>query len=73
VLCVTHLPQVAAQADVHLQVRKREEGGRTNSRQCSPATLQGVAQRLRHGSSWQRRARADHERWTHHEPTRSHH
>jgi len=29
VLCVTHLPQVAAQADVHLQVRKREEGGRT--------------------------------------------
>lgn len=29
VLCVTHLPQVAAQADVHLQVRKREDGGRT--------------------------------------------
>ncbi len=29
VLCVTHLAQVAAQADVHLQVRKREEGGRT--------------------------------------------
>ena len=29
VLCVTHLPQVAAQADVHLQVRKREEAGRT--------------------------------------------
>ena len=29
VLCVTHLPQVAAQADVHLQVRKREAGGRT--------------------------------------------
>ena len=29
VLCVTHLPQVAALADVHLQVRKREEGGRT--------------------------------------------
>jgi DNA repair protein RecN (Recombination protein N) len=29
VLCVTHLPQVAAQADVHLQVRKREESGRT--------------------------------------------
>ena len=29
VLCVTHLPQVAAQADVHLHVRKREEGGRT--------------------------------------------
>lgn len=29
VLCVTHLPQIAAQADVHLQVRKREAGGRT--------------------------------------------
>ncbi|RLT31831.1 MAG: hypothetical protein DWI65_01045 [Candidatus Limnocylindrus sp. ZSMar2m-chloro-G89] len=29
VLCVTHLPQVAAQADVHLYVSKREEGGRT--------------------------------------------
>ena len=29
VLCVTHLPQVAAQADVHLHVSKREEGGRT--------------------------------------------
>jgi DNA repair protein RecN (Recombination protein N) len=29
VLCVTHLPQVAAQADVHLRVSKREEGGRT--------------------------------------------
>lgn len=29
VLCVTHLPQVAAQADTHLQVRKREAGGRT--------------------------------------------
>ena len=29
VLCVTHLPQVAAQADVHLHVSKRESGGRT--------------------------------------------
>ena len=29
VLCVTHLPQVAAQADVHLHVSKREEAGRT--------------------------------------------
>ena len=29
VLCVTHLPQVAAQADVHLHVAKREEAGRT--------------------------------------------
>ena len=29
VLCVTHLPQVAAQADVHLHVAKREVDGRT--------------------------------------------
>jgi len=28
VLCITHLPQVAARGDVHLQVRKREAGGR---------------------------------------------
>ncbi len=29
VLCITHLPQVAAFADVHLRVRKRSERGRT--------------------------------------------
>ncbi|MEO8510318.1 MAG: DNA repair protein RecN, partial [Chloroflexota bacterium] len=29
VLCVTHLPQVAAYADAHLVVGKRVEGGRT--------------------------------------------
>ena len=29
VLCVTHLPQVAAFADRHLRVHKRVEGGRT--------------------------------------------
>ena len=29
VLCVTHLPQIAAQADAHLHVSKREHGGRT--------------------------------------------
>ena len=29
VLCVTHLPQVAAQADFHLRVSKREVDGRT--------------------------------------------
>ena len=28
-LCVTHLPQVAAYADAHLVVGKRVEGGRT--------------------------------------------
>jgi DNA repair protein RecN (Recombination protein N) len=29
VVCVTHLPQIAAQADHHLVVHKRVEGGRT--------------------------------------------
>ena len=29
VLCVTHLPQIAAHADRHLDIRKRVEGGRT--------------------------------------------
>jgi len=32
VLCVTHLPQVAAFADVHLHVSKEVRGGRTHSR-----------------------------------------
>ena len=29
VLCVTHLPQIAAHADAHFQIVKRERGGRT--------------------------------------------
>ena len=29
VLCVTHLPQIAAMADVHFMVEKGEEKGRT--------------------------------------------
>jgi DNA repair protein RecN (Recombination protein N) len=29
VLCITHLPQIAACADVHFRVEKRERGGRT--------------------------------------------
>lgn len=29
VLCVTHLPQLAAMADIHFSVKKWEEGGRT--------------------------------------------
>ncbi|WP_420239109.1 DNA repair protein RecN [Telmatobacter bradus] len=32
VLCVTHLPQIAAFADQHLVVEKREEDGRTKTR-----------------------------------------
>lgn len=31
VLCISHLPQVAAAADCHVQVVKRESGGRTRS------------------------------------------
>ena len=32
VLCVTHLPQIAAFADQHLAVEKREQDGRTQTR-----------------------------------------
>jgi DNA repair protein RecN (Recombination protein N) len=28
-LCVTHLPQIAAHADAHFQIAKRERDGRT--------------------------------------------
>ena len=30
-LCVTHLPQIAAQADTHFHVEKTELGGRTET------------------------------------------
>jgi DNA repair protein RecN (Recombination protein N) len=29
VLCVTHVPQIAAQASTHFRAEKRERGGRT--------------------------------------------
>ena len=29
VICVTHLPQIAAMADTHFHIEKRERGGRT--------------------------------------------
>ncbi len=32
VLCITHLPQIAAMADVHFEIRKTAEGGRTVTR-----------------------------------------
>jgi DNA repair protein RecN (Recombination protein N) len=32
VLCITHLPQIAALADTHFRVRKRAAGGRTSAR-----------------------------------------
>jgi DNA repair protein RecN (Recombination protein N) len=31
VLCITHLPQIAASADTHFQIEKRVEGGRTRT------------------------------------------
>ena len=31
VLCITHLPQIAACADTHFQIEKRVEGGRTRT------------------------------------------
>lgn len=31
VICVTHLPQIAAFADQHLAIEKRERGGRTTT------------------------------------------
>ena len=43
VLCVTHLPQLAAMADTHFSVEKGEEGGRTLTR----VTELDRAQRMR--------------------------
>jgi DNA repair protein RecN (Recombination protein N) len=40
VICITHLPQIAAFADVHFRVEKRERGGRTLA---SVARLEGEA------------------------------
>src|SRR6185503_19945058 len=31
VLCITHLPQIAAHADTHFEIEKRVEGGRTRT------------------------------------------
>jgi DNA repair protein RecN (Recombination protein N) len=31
VVCVTHLPQIAAFADLHVKIGKRVDGGRTRS------------------------------------------
>jgi hypothetical protein len=38
VLCVTHLPQIAAFADQHLAVEKREKDGRTKPASASSTT-----------------------------------
>lgn len=49
VLCITHLPQVAAQGDHHLRVSKETQGGRTTSRIEAlepPARVDEVARML---------------------------
>jgi DNA repair protein RecN (Recombination protein N) len=43
VLCITHLPQIAAHADLHLRVDKREDGGRMST----SVTLLAKADRVR--------------------------
>ncbi|WP_374713512.1 DNA repair protein RecN [Symbiobacterium terraclitae] len=45
VLCVTHLPQVAALADRHFRIEKATEGGRTTTR-CQPLDDDGRAEEI---------------------------
>ena len=45
VLCVTHLPQIAAMADNHYLIRKEERGGRTYT-DVLPLDLEGRKQEL---------------------------
>ena len=45
VLCVTHLPQLAALADTHLLIHKEERGGRTYT-SVTPLELEGRKQEL---------------------------
>ena len=53
VLCVTHLPQLAAMADTHFSVEKGEQGGRTFTRvvQLDRAQRQQELARLTGGAS----------------------
>lgn len=53
VLCVTHLPQLAAMADTHFSVEKGEQGGRTFTRvvQLDRARRQQELARLTGGAS----------------------
>jgi DNA repair protein RecN (Recombination protein N) len=49
ILCITHLPQVAACGDVHLYVAKQVEGGRTSTRVLTldgPARVEELARML---------------------------
>jgi DNA repair protein RecN (Recombination protein N) len=60
VLCITHLPQIAAFADVHFAVEKREEAGRTVSevrRVEGKARIDEIA-RMRGGASITKATRA---------------
>ena len=45
VLCVTHLPQLAAMADVHFSITKEERGGRTYTT-VNPLDRQGRREEL---------------------------
>jgi DNA repair protein RecN (Recombination protein N) len=49
VLCITHLPQIAAYADTHFAIEKRVDGGRTRTtvrRLNEPARVEEVARML---------------------------
>src|SRR5207247_10877127 len=53
VLCITHLPQIAAYADTHFQIEKRVEAGRTRTtvrRLNAPGQADGRA-RVRGGET----------------------
>ena len=47
VLCITHLPQVAAHADTHFLIEKQVEGGRTQTRVRRLADEQRVGELAR--------------------------
>ena len=42
VLCITHLPQIAAYADTHFQIEKRVDGGRTRTTRHGGSTTSGA-------------------------------
>ena len=49
VLCITHLPQIAAYADTHFQIEKRVEGGRTRAtvtRLSAPERVEEISRML---------------------------
>jgi DNA repair protein RecN (Recombination protein N) len=42
VICITHLPQIAGLADTHFAVRKKVEGGRTQTSVAALSTEERV-------------------------------